>query len=92
MSDLTNCVQLFILDDTIVRDEHIYTSLTELSKHYEQEEIPVMIYPKKSAEKLGISFDKTYALTVLNLEHISPYLLFMQSLTTHRHKKIKKIS
>ena len=91
MSDLTNCVQIFILDETMLDENNLSIILTQLSNQYDQEELPVLIYPKDTADTLGVEYEKTYSLTVLNLDYISPYLLFMQSLTTIKHKTIKKI-
>ena len=92
MSDLTNCIQILVLEPDLLPKETVDTILSILASHYEQHEIPVLLYPRDFAETAAISYDKVYALTVLNLEYISPYLMFMKSLTLPRDKKITQVS
>lgn len=91
MSDLTNGIQVFVIDEELLNAAILSTTLSDLSKHYEFEELPVLLYPGSSAEQVGVVIDKEYTLTVLDLDNISTYLLFMHSLTTHKHRKIKHI-
>lgn len=92
MSDLTNCIQLLVLDTRQLTREHVFNCLSYLARHYEQEEVPILLYPISYADDQNLPYDKTYILTVLNLDYISPYLQFMQSLTTPREKKIKPLA
>ena len=87
MSDLTNCIQVLVLDQKQLRTDILFQSLSLLSKYYVRNDIPVLIYPSSFADDNSIRFDKTYELTILNLEFMSPYLQFMQNLTTHRVRK-----
>lgn len=89
MSDLTNCIQLFILDPRLLPKEYVLNSLSHLASHYEQEEIPVLLYPEAYANDQNIAYDKTYTLTVLDLNYISPYLEFMKSFSAPRQKPNK---
>lgn len=92
MSDLTNCVQALVLEHESLPRETFLAALSHLAGYYEQEEIPALLYPKAYADAAEIAYDKVYALTVLNLEYISPYLMFMKSLTMPRDKKITRVS
>jgi hypothetical protein len=92
MSDLTNCIQILVLEPEQLPKEIILTVLSSLAGHYEQNDIPVLLLPLAFADARAIPYDKVYALTVLNLEYISPYLMFMKSLTMPRDKKIKHVS
>lgn len=92
MSDLTNCIQVLILDTEMLPKENMLWALSKLSGHYSRPEVPVLIYPEAYATEKGIQYDKTYSLTVLDLNHISPYLEFMKSLTAPRQKAIKPIA
>lgn len=92
MSDLTNCIQVIVLEPEQLSKEIIFTILSGLAGHYEQNDIPVLLYPRNFADARAIPYDKIYTLTVLNLEYISPYLVFMKSLTMPRDKKIKQVS
>lgn len=91
MSDLTNCIQVFVLEEDQLLETHLQNALMELAGNYKGEEIPVLLYPDSYAEKHSIQFDKKYELTVLNLDYMSPYLLFMQSLTTPKNKKVRNL-
>lgn len=87
MSDLTNCVQVLVLDQRQLPREHVLNSLSLLAGNYEQEEVPVLLYPNSYADEHDISYDKIYILGVLDLIHISPYLQYIQSLTAPRERK-----
>lgn len=90
MSDLTNCIQVLVLEEKAVTLEILNSALKNFADRYEQEEIPVMVYPVTYAEAQSLIYDKIYSLTVLNLEFISPYLEFMQSLTSQKRSKVQE--
>ncbi|GAB4343421.1 MAG: hypothetical protein Kow0089_19190 [Desulfobulbaceae bacterium] len=92
MSDLTNCIQAFIMEPDLVDRESLSRALSWLARYYEKGDVPVLLYPEEFAVTGDIAYEKTYALTVLCLEHISPYLMFMKSLTTQRDRRIKHVS
>jgi hypothetical protein len=87
MSELTNCIQVFVLDTENVTEKIISSALKSFSKYYENRDVPTLIYPSSFAEAKNFTFEKIYELTVLDLKYISPYLDFMQSLTEHSAKK-----
>lgn len=91
MSDLINCIQVLVLDPDQLTGEEMFSVLSNLSTNYKREEIPVLLYPISYATDQEISYDKVYTLTVLDLNHISPYLQFMKTLTAPRKKKIKPV-
>ena len=92
MSDLTNCIQVLILDSKQVSKEHVLKALSNLAKHYQREEIPIMLYPDSYADDHEMSYDKKYIFGILDLDYINSYLQFMQSLTTPRQKKVRPIT
>ncbi len=81
MSDLTNCVQILVIDEAEVTPELLNVCLDELAGCYDSEEISVLLFPQASAERMGFAHDKIYQLTVLDLNFISQYLKFMEGLT-----------
>ena len=91
MSDLTNCIQTFVLDQEQCSREMLSNVLSILADHFEHEEVPVLLYPESYADSVELPYDKTYELTVLDLQNISPYLQFMHSLTAPREKKVKQL-
>ncbi|MEW6455459.1 MAG: PilZ domain-containing protein [Acidobacteriota bacterium] len=84
MSSLTNCIHVIILDSEGLPHNILFSGLSQLSKYYEQDEIPILLYPVKDIEAKSISSDKIYNLWVLNVpvagEH---YLKYMEDLITH---------
>lgn len=89
MSDLTNCIQVFVLDEKSVNKNVLEEVLNRYVDNYEQEEVSVLLYPSQYAEKHSVSYDKIYELTVLDLDFISPYLEFMLSLTSQKKRKVE---
>ena len=69
MSDLTNCIQIFVLDQN-VPIKNINASLAKLSSYYEHENLPVLIFPTSYAKENSIPFDKTYNFWVLDVHQI----------------------
>ena len=80
LSDLTNCIHILILDPEGLPKDMIYSSLSQLSGHYEQSEIPLLMYPADYALKRSIPYDKIYNLWVLNLQYFDNYLKYIDSL------------
>jgi hypothetical protein len=91
MSDLTNCIQLLILDPGQLHKDDLFNCLSRLAGCYAEKEVPILLYPETYAINEDLIYEKTYTLTVLDLDHISPYLKFMQSLTTKRENKVKPL-
>ncbi|NTV14978.1 MAG: hypothetical protein HGA96_13770 [Desulfobulbaceae bacterium] len=81
MSDLTNCVQILVLDEREITPELIAACLDELAGHYADHELSFLLFPRACAETKRIAHDKVYQLTVLDLNFISEYLKFMEGLT-----------
>jgi hypothetical protein len=62
LSDLTNCITLFVLDQQELTNEIIYEALSVLMKSLGQEQLPVLIYPEAAAESLKIPVEKRYVM------------------------------
>jgi hypothetical protein len=86
MSDLTNCVQIFFLDAANIRRAVLDEVLVRLCQHYDDDEIPVLVYPQSYAEANGLICDKTYNLLVLSVEYFDHYIKHLGSLL-HLQKK-----
>lgn len=78
MSDLTNSVQIFVVNDQFITHEIIYTAISIASKHLEIDDIPVLYYPRNAATKAGLDYEKSYCLWVYdthkNLDHYFRFL------------------
>lgn len=79
MSNLTNCIQIIILDANLPIDT-IYMSLSMLTKYYEQRDIPILLYPVNYAQNQSIPYDKVYNLWILNTQYTDHYFKYMDKL------------
>ncbi len=73
MSELTNCIHIIVLDSDEFSKNILNTAVSELSKYYEHDEVPVLLYPLSYAEEQSIEYEKTYNLLVLGIEHFDHY-------------------
>jgi hypothetical protein len=83
MSDLTNCLKVIVLDENELPKDILHIVLTLLSVKFEQDEIPVLLYPLSYAEKQSIQFERIYSLWVLNLQYLDQYFRFCEKMMTH---------
>jgi hypothetical protein len=70
LSDLTNSITLFVLNQQELTSDIVYDALTVLMKRLGQEQLPVLIYPEAAAESLKIPIEKRYVMWSL-LPHFS---------------------
>jgi len=80
MSDLTNCIKVFVLDSNGLSKNILYLTLSFLSAKYEQDEIPVMIYPVSYTEIQSIPYEKLYRLCVLDTQYLDQYFRLLKTL------------
>ena len=73
LSDLTNSITLFVLDQRELNKEIIYDALSVLMKRFGQQEIPVLIYPEAVAKSLKIPVEKRYVMWTLMPHHSDSY-------------------
>jgi hypothetical protein len=83
MSDLTNCMKVIVLDENDLPKDTLYLVLSLLSSKFEQEEIPVLLYPERYAEKQFIPCERKYSFWVLNLQYLDQYFSFCEKLMNH---------
>ena len=62
LSDLTNSITLFVLDQQELTIEIVYDALSVLMKSLGQEQLPVLIYPEAAAKSLKIPVEKRYVM------------------------------
>ena len=70
MSDLTNCIQVFVLDSDSLPGSTMHFVLNILSKYYEHEDFPVLCFPSTYTEQKSIQIDKIYNFWVLDVHRI----------------------
>lgn len=88
LSDLTNCIQVLILDPELFPKDIIFLALSILTHKYEQNEIPVLVYPLSYVEAAGIAYDKKYSLWCLNIPHSgTTFLKYLTGLVSRGRSK-----
>lgn len=80
LSNLTNCIHVFVLDSDDLPRGTLYSSLSMLTEYYQQDEIPVLLYPVSYAEKQSLPYEKIYTLWVLNMQSLDDYLKYIENL------------
>lgn len=78
MSDLTNCVQVIVVDPSDLPREVLQLSLSFLTTDCPAEEITVLLYPYTYLPAQGLHPEKTYTLWVLNTQYSDPYFDHVQ--------------
>ena len=73
LSDLTRCIQVFVIDPDQLPREIFYRAVSGLSANFGTEEIPVLVYPVSYTENQSIPFEKRYNLWVLNMKNTDDY-------------------
>lgn len=89
LSNLTNCIHVFVLDSDDLPRGTLYSSLSMLTEYYEQDKIPVLIYPLSYVERQSIPHEKIYNLWVQNTQYMDHYFKHIESLFRHtQHEQI----
>ena len=73
LSDLTNCIHLFVLEEDSLPNNILNSSINKLSISYNQEKFPVLIFPSNYVVNNSIPFDKIYNYWVLNVDQHSDH-------------------
>jgi len=80
MSELTNCVTAFVLDPEAVTRDTLSLALSLLFIRFDQEEMPVLLFPVSYAQTQQISYDRTYTLWVMNMFHADKGYVYLDRL------------
>lgn len=80
LSDLTNCVSLFIVDKEGLSPDILYKALSITAKHYVRPKFPVLVYPVEYVHEHGISYNRIYQLWALNMEYSDECLNYYSTL------------
>jgi len=83
MSDLTNCIHTIVVDSDDFPRGTLFMIYSLLSKYYEAEYIPILIYPLSYAESNQIQYDKVYNLWILNMQYTDSYFKYIDRIMHH---------
>jgi hypothetical protein len=73
LSDLTNCIQLFVLEPDNFPNKILNSAIHELSVFYRKDKFPVLIFPSNYVVNNSIPFDKIYNYWVLDVDQHSDH-------------------
>ena len=77
LSELTNCVTLFVLEPENFPFEVFLRAFSQLGVHDERQTIPVLIYPTQYAERHSIACDRFYDLWIFGVENSDHYFKYV---------------
>jgi hypothetical protein len=80
LSNLTNCVTVFILDSHALSADHFLTACSKVAQVYTENEIPFLVSPTTYAEKNGLRYDKIYRLWSIDAQQTDNYLDYVSHL------------
>lgn len=86
LSDLTNCIQTIIVDEEDFPRGTLLMIYSLLSKYYENDHVPILIYPASFADRKQIAYDKIYNLWILNMRYTDGYFRSIDRMMHHRHE------
>ena len=80
MSDLTNCIKIFIMDRQDLNRRIFWSMVSEVESRIEDASLPVLVYPLHSLQELSINYDKMYSLWIFNLQYLDAYFQYCENL------------
>lgn len=81
MSDLTSSVKIIVVNGKQLTHEVIKAAIASVSHYLELQEIPVLLYPREVANRVGIDYEKSYCMWVFDLHRdVDNYYQFLQRL------------
>jgi hypothetical protein len=74
LSDLTNCVKVFILDQEYLPREILFAILSQILEKIKQQEIPVLLFPASYTAESAIRNTTPYHLWIMNTQCSDQFL------------------
>lgn len=83
MSDLTNCIHTIVVDTEDFPRGTLFMIYSLLSKYYDSEYVPILLYPVSYADNHQIEYDKIYNLWILNMQYTDSYFRYVDRIVHH---------
>jgi hypothetical protein len=80
LSDLTNCIQVFVLDQKGLTTEALNSVFSILAGKFQQKDMAVLLYPAAYADDHAIVYEKLYNLWVCNVKSSDEYFRYLNRL------------
>ena len=73
-------MHFFTVQEKALTADLILAAIEKVMSLFSQPEVPVLILPKRTADNLGIDYEKIYNLWIFNTEDLDPYFRFLKRL------------
>jgi len=73
MSDLTNCISVFVMDPENFPPDILMSAISVLSEKFTEKKFPVLLFPAAYADEHGLKYEKSYNLWSLSMQHTDDY-------------------
>lgn len=83
LSDLTNCLHLFLLDGEGADEGILSAAAGSLMDRHRQSRMPLLAYPADAAAEAGLGGEKTYRLWIYDSDHIDEYFRYCRGILRH---------
>jgi hypothetical protein len=80
LSDLTNCIKVFVLDPKELTSDILNTIFSLLSKRFQRKEMAILLYPATYADEQRIVYEKLYNLWVCRVQSSDEYFRYLNRL------------
>jgi len=87
MSDLTNCVRLFLVETDGISREILNTTFNIIAEYFDKKEVSVLTFPAENIEFLPMSIERHYMLWTHSLEHIDKYFAYTNRIVRFSSRK-----
>jgi len=80
LSNLTNCVHVFITDPQNLEPEVLFSALGNLRRYFRDTKIPILVYPEGYMVERNLPYEKTYTLWALSMEATDDYFKALEAI------------
>ena len=80
LSDLTNCIKVFVIDQEALSARILKTTLDRLASTYQKSDLPALLYPVEFADEQDIDYEKCYNFWALSLQYTDQYFKYINRL------------
>jgi len=80
LSNLTNSITAIVLEPSTLSADYLQRALETVACLYEEEEVPVLVYPSQYAADNGLPVEKTYNLWIIAAQHADEFIEYMDNL------------
>jgi hypothetical protein len=87
MSNLMKCIHIFVIDKQNLPFDQLSNQLNRLSFLYEEQEIPILIFPFSYVHDQRVNLEKVYNLLVFHVSVAKQFWEFVEQLTNRAVRK-----